>query len=205
MLDNLTHAVLSDMMNDPSYNVSTRFNLDAKRQDDLRVSHEKLDEERISHLREIADIRELHAKEIRDVDMVNAKSSADAIALAIQTLNGVTITNAENLRNSLNSTATTMAKTTTDLAQKIADDQRVRDENINKRIIVLEQSSYVGMGKDKVTDPMMDKLLGKLDSLVESRAENKGKGLGYGAVLTIALGALALGSFIMEVISKMTL
>lgn len=160
---------------DPTFNVSTLIALNSKRHDDLRLAHEKLGEEQVRHIKEIADIRDLHAKEIRIGDMANAKSNADAQALAIQTLQAITNTNADNIRNTLNSTAATMAKNTTDLAQKIADEQRVREENSNKRIAVLEQSGWAEIGRNKINDPMMEKMIARMETMSEKMNENKGK------------------------------
>lgn len=191
-----------DQVIDPSKNVETTMGADRLRADDLRIAEQKLRDYQILSLKELVAIETNHAKENfkmhddhskdlrvaeaarlnsrREVDQVNAANNASSLALAIQTLNVTTTTNADNLRNALNSTAATMAKTTTDLAQTIATQQSIRDENINKRITSLEQSSYVGQGKDKVTDPIMEKLILKMDTVIDNLSEGKGTSKGRG-------------------------
>lgn len=193
---------LKEIMIDPTFNVSTLIALHSKRQDDLRIAHEKLGEDQARHLKEIADLRELHSKEIRMVDMANAKSSADALALALSTLSATTTTNADNIRNALNATASTVAKDRNDLAQDIAKQQSIRDENYNKRITTLEQSSYVGQGKDKVSDPLLAGYMGDIKELLLKGAETKGGGLAIQWVITLILAAVAVGGFLMNIITK---
>lgn len=183
---------LKEIMIDPTFNVSTLLALYSKRQDDLREAHEKFGNEQTRHLKEVADIRDAHAKEIRAGDAVNAKSSAEALALAIQTLNSTTITNANNIRNALDTTAATMSKDRNDLAQKIADDQRVRDDNYNKRITLLEQSSYVTVGKEKVSDPITAGYMSDIKDLLGKKSEGIGMKtlwglIGGGIILLIAI------------------
>jgi len=165
---------LKEIMIDPTFNVSTLLALYSKRQDDLRAAHEKYGDEQTRHLKEVADIRDAHSKEIRAGDAVNAKSSAESLALAIQTLNSTTLTNANNIRNALDTTAATMSKDRNDLAQKIADDQRVRDDNYNKRITLLEQSSYVTVGKEKVSDPITAGYMSDIKDLLGKKSEGLG-------------------------------
>lgn len=191
---------LKEIMIDPTFNVSTLLALYSKRQDDLREAHKRLGDEQIKHLKEVADIRELHSREIRTIEMENSKSSAESSALAIQTLNGVTITNADNLRNALNTTATTMSKDRNDLAQKIADEQRIRDENYNKRITLLEQSSYVTVGKEKVSDPITAGYMADIKELLSKNAGHTGEGVGMKTLWGLIAGGIILLIAIVTVI-----
>lgn len=72
---------IREVMIDPSFNVSARFALEAKRQDDLRMAHEKLGDEQTRHLKEVADIRETHAKEIRAGDMKTVPKALSSFML----------------------------------------------------------------------------------------------------------------------------
>lgn len=157
----------------------------SKSNHDLRKSDERLRDFRFKSIKDREKLIESHSKELREtetgrldsirqVDQVNATNTAASLALAIQTLSSTAITNADNLRSSLNTTATTMQKTTADLAATIATQQSIRDENINKRITSLEQSSYVGQGKDKVTDPLLAGYMSDIKDLLGKRSEGIG-------------------------------
>lgn len=204
---------LKEPMIDPTFNVTTLITLHSKRQDDLRIANERLGEEQIKFLNIIANIREEHARELREtetgrldsirqVDMANANNKAESLALAIQTLNSTAITNADNLRNSLNTTAATMQKTTADLATTIATQQSIRDENVNKRITTLEQSSYVGQGKEKISDPLLASYMSDIKELILKGAESKGGGIAINWVIAIILASITIGGFIINMIIK---
>ena len=189
---------------DPSFNARQVVNAAIKRIDDLSKQHDKSNhdlrkaDERLRNFRfkEIRDRERLidrHNKElrasdreirigekerlhsIREVDQTNATNTAINIAASVQTLATNANINADNLRNQLNSTASTMQKNTSDLATTLATQQAARDETNNKRFTALEQTSYVGQGKEKVTDPMMEKYMTTMDAIVTKLAESKGK------------------------------
>lgn len=199
---------------DPSHNVSQAIEASVIRLNDLRESDrdhddkihtlesKRLDDLRAAESRRIdeqADMRAEHAKEInkkeinrldsiRQVDMTNANTKAESLALAIQTLNSTGVANADNLRNALTATATAMAKTTSELATTIATQQSIRDENTNKRITALEQSSYVGQGKEKVTDPLLAGYMADIKDLLGKKSE----GLGMKELWGYIAGAIGL-------------
>lgn len=164
--------VYGDPAFDPSENVKALNEAANKRQDDLREAHNALMDSEIrrldaeaGHLKEISALREHHAKEIRaaeterlnsirQVDVTAVRTEADRALAAIQTLAATTATNAENLRNALNATAATIAKSTSDTVQQITE-----------RIAALEKSSYEGVGKQRLADPMMAELLTKVEMM----------------------------------------
>lgn len=182
---------------DPSFNSRNVVNAAVKRIDDLFKQHDKSNhdlqkaDERLSNfrfksVRQREKLIERHNKElrktetgrldsIRQVDQTNAANTAIGLDSSLKTFAATANTNAENIRNQLNSTATTMQKSTADLAANLAIQQAQRDEANNKRFTALEQQQYVGMGKDKVTDPIMEKMIQKLDFVADKITESKGK------------------------------
>lgn len=238
---------------DPSFNARQVVNAAIKRIDDLSKQHDKSnhdlrkaderlrnfrfkeirDRERLidKHNRELrASDREIRVGEkerlhsVREVDQTNAANTAVSLAESLKTFSATANTNAENIRTQLNSTAAIMQKNTADLATTLATQQAARDEANNKRFTALEQTSYVGQGKEKVTDPMMEKYMTTMDAIVtklaesrgkedvtepiatqalidiktllSTRSENIGKKLGIGEVIGYILAAVAIGGFV---------
>ncbi len=238
---------------DPSFNARQVVNEAVKRLNDLASSHsrsnhalqkanERLSDFRFNAIRDREKLIEKHNRElrvssreirkndkerlqsIREVDQTNATNTAINLAASVQTLGTNANINADNLRNQLNSTASTMQKNTADLATTLATQQAARDDSNNKRFTALEQTSYVGQGKDKVNDPMMEKYMATMDAIVTKLAENKGKEvisepiatqalvdiktllstrsentgkkLGMGEVIAYILAAVAIGGFV---------
>ena len=159
---------------DPTANVIALSAAANKRQDDLReMNNSRLDSE-VAHLKEMAHLRAEFDKEIRalesnrlnairQVDVLAVNTAADRASAAIQALAAVTVTNADNLRNALNSTATTIAQQTANTVTAITE-----------RIAALEKSSYENKGKSGLADPMMVEMVQELKSLRESRSEGIG-------------------------------
>lgn len=179
---------------DPTANVIALSEASNRRQDDLRTLNDRridseiarLDTE-ICHVKEMAALREQHAKEIgaaesnrlnsiRQVDVLAVTTAAERALAGIQTLAVTTASNAENLRNALNTTASTIA---TQTAGTVA--------AITERIAALEKSSYEGIGKQRYSDPAMAQLVEEMRGLRESRAGMTGKSAG----VNMALAALA--------------
>lgn len=132
---------------DPTANVIALTEAANQRQDDLRDMNDRRLDAAIKHMEDLAVLRETHSKEIREleskrldairqVDVLAVNTAAAQALAAIQTLAATTNTNAENLRNALNITATTIA---TQLANTVA--------AINERIASLEKGAYTGAGK----------------------------------------------------------
>lgn len=238
---------------DPSFNARQVTKDAVKRINDLSIQHDKSNHDlrkaderlrnfRFKEIREREKLIDRHNKElrasdreirvsekerlhsIREVDQTNANNTAISLAASLKTFGDTASTNAENLRNQLNSTATNMQKTTADLAVTLATQQTLRDENNNKRFTVLEQSTYMNVGKDKVTDPMMEKYMTTMDAIVtklaesrgkevvsepiatqalidiktllSTRSEDKGRKLGMGEMIGYILAAIAIGGFV---------
>ena len=156
---------------DPTANVLLLLNAESRRQDNLRAAE-------MRHVQEIASLRAEHAKEIRylesdrlekirQVDVLAGNTAAERALVAIQTLATSQAAERETLRSMVANTATTIAA---QLATTVA--------TINERIAQLERSSYEGKGKQMLTDPLMERLVNRMEGLLESRAGGVGVNVG---------------------------
>jgi hypothetical protein len=199
---------------DPTENVLALVVAAVKRQDDLRIAAEKFMEAELTHVRLTEALRAEHSRElndkesnrldaIRQVDVQNGNAAAAAAADAIRVLAATTAANAEKLRTDLNATAATMAKQTADVAATMAAQQAGTVAGITERIAALEKSSYEGIGKGRVADPMMAEFMTDMKSMLRAQSQNTGKNEGVNSAWVILLGAVSLisalaaaGSFI---------
>lgn len=177
---------------DPTENVYALVEADAKRHDDLRKIERKLVDEKILRVEQLIQIRSDHAKEMRDaetrrvdavrqVDVLNQSIGGDRQLVAIQTLAATSNAQAEALRATVATTATSIAAST---ASAMA--------TVNERLAALELSSAKGEGKQAVADPMVAELLSEVKSLRTSRATDVGgsDALAKGRQRTIAILAV---------------
>jgi hypothetical protein len=68
---------------------------------------------------------------------------------------------------------------------------------LSDRIAVLEKYQYEGLGKERVTDPIFNKLIEKIDSLVAARSEVAGQSKGINsAIVYIVLGIGLVGTML---------
>lgn len=197
---------------DPTANVVALSEASSARQDDLRIESSRRIDAAISHSSEISllrseytdkiatlrtaqadrisELRSIHQKEmdsaesqrldsIRSVDIQAAAATATQILTAVQTLAGSTGTMAENLRAS---TASTISE-------------------VNKRLSQLEQSSYEGMGKQKVADPQMQRMADLVEKMASTQAGTAGKSSGIDAswakIFAIISAICAVGYLVM--------
>lgn len=173
----------SSKWTDPTENVIQLVNAAVKRLDDLsEVRYEGIKNE-VKLNKEILDLHVSYGEKLRSADeklssaeskRIDAIRAVDVGAVAIasekQTAQAAVLANqltasADTLRNLVATTATTVNEQFKSVTNQL-----------NDKIALLEKSQYVGMGKERVTDPMMDKLFLKLESLGESRASSKGTG-----------------------------
>lgn len=177
---------------DPTENVIALIQAESKRQDDLRDLNNKYLEARIKCLEETLVRQDQHAKEIRELETsrINAVRQVDVLAgqttaaqanVAIQTLASTTLATAESLRNTMTTTAQTLAAGS---AAAMAE--------LSKRVGGLEQAIAVGAGKQLVADPMMTELLTEVKSLRQGGARGVGReeGSARTTAFLFALGAL---------------
>jgi hypothetical protein len=192
---------------DPTANVQALSEASNKRQDDLREATNRLYDAKINHLEQTALLRAQHSQEmreaesdrlnsIRQVDVLAVSTAAERSLAAIQTLAVTTAANAENLRNALTATASTIAAQT---ANTVA--------GLSERITNLEKSSYDGKGKSTVADPQMVELIAEMRSLRTRAASEGGKQAGMSTMAGVILGAvtfvstlLAIGSVVYSVV-----
>jgi len=192
---------------DPTKNVYALVEAANKRQDDLRMAQNELIKEQNRATKELMDVHALHQADIarlraehikelgmmesnrlnaiRQVDVTAVRTEADRSLGAIQTLAAQTTQNAETLRAALVNTATTIAASTSATVSAL-----------QERIAALEKSSYEGVGKQRVADPMMAALFDKVNAIHLNSAEKTGKSEGISTSWGILLGAIALLSAI---------
>lgn len=174
---------------DPTANVLSLVEAAVKRLDDLISSEVKrMDDLRNAENRRVDELMSLHdahsrdlqLKEsarldaIRQVDVQNQAAASKSALDAIQALASTTTINAENIRNALNTTAQQMAKQTSDLAATIATQTAATNEALASRIAALEKAAAEGVGKQRVTDPMMEDFITEIKQLVANKASDTG-------------------------------
>jgi hypothetical protein len=202
---------------DPSENVKALNIASDVRQDDLRLANEKLFEVHIQHVKEIGEIRAAHATEIRQmeterldsirqVDVLARNTAADRAADAIQALAATTATNAENLRTALANTAATIAKQTADNQATTAKQVSDAFEAVTKRVASLEASAYRGEGREKFSDPQIEKVLATVTDLQMAARQNIGKSEGidktWGIILIIVTLIISVSGVIITLMLK---
>ena len=188
---------------DPTENVLALVHAAVNRQDDLRIAADKFMEAELMHVRLTEELRASHQRElgekeanrldaIRQVDVLNGNAAAKAASDAIAVLAATTAANAEKLRTDLNSTATTMAKQTADVAATMAAQQAATVAGITERLSALEKSSYEGIGKGRVADPMMAEFMADMKSLLRQQSQTVGKTEGISTAWGVVVGVIGM-------------
>lgn len=179
---------------DPTENVLNLVDAANQRQDDLRGSERRYFDAAIAHVKELATLRaeyqekilalqadfqsRLDAAEsaridsIREVDRLAMVNTATQSRAETATLAATQAAQAETLRAAVAGTATTLQAQVTS-----------SNEAFNKRLTLVEQSIYEGMGKSRVEDPQ----LAQLTALVRELAQNQARGTGQGAGASSAM------------------
>jgi len=187
---------------DPTENVKALMAAALESLTQLRLVDVKFNDAAHAHLKEVADLRALHAaaisdlrerhnhaartaeserlNSIRQVDREDVNKTASQALQAIQTLATITNTTAETLRTQV---ATTAQAAATQLATITGE--------INKRISALELASSEGKGKEKIADPMMASLVEEMKKTTALLATGSGKSEGISWVGALILGALS--------------
>jgi len=104
----------------------------------------------------------IRSVDINAVSVANERATAQAAVLANQVA-----ASAETLRALVATTAATQAQQSNQVASAMLD-----------RISVLEKSQYEGIGKGRVSDPMINELLLEVKILKENQLQSKGAGSG---------------------------
>ncbi len=188
---------------DPTENVAALMKASLEALKELRLADDKFNGASYKHLEDMAELRAKYAELIRasdleaanktrQVDVLAAASSATALATAVSALQGTTDRNAETLRNSVISSAATIAKQTSDaaLATQTSTDNLFR--RMDERMSLMERNAAVGAGRQSVSDPAMEAMNLKLQTLLESRATVSGKSEGADNVWAYILGGAGL-------------
>lgn len=191
---------------DPTKNVLDLVQGEVRRIDDIAYLRD-------TNIKEILKIRDEHSKQlndkessrldsIRQVDVLNQAAAAKSALDAIQALASTTTTNADNIRNALNSTASQMAKQTTDLASTIAAQTQATADAMTVRIAALEKSSAEGIGKGRVIDPQLESLIVKVNNIADTQNTKQGSGEGMKNLWSLIIGGvlflIGVASFIIK-------
>jgi hypothetical protein len=199
---------------DPTRNVLDLVNAANRRQDDLREAERRYNNLAIEHMKEISALHAVYQREIltmtglhqsrldkaessridsiREVDRLATATTAMQSRAETATLAASQAAQAETLRAAVANTATTMA---TQLANTI--------DAVNKRIASLEQASYEGQGKARVSDPALDRLTSVVETLAQKQALGSGKETGINAVWLVVVGAFGIIGVIVGLIGLM--
>jgi len=188
---------------DPTKNVLDLVDAAVARQDDLLEAANLFMEAELRHVRLTEGLRADHARElaekeanrldaIRQVDVLNQTAAARAASDAIQVLAATTANNAEKLRNDLNATATLMAKQTADVATSMAAQTAITMGAITDRLSALEKSSYQGVGRSMVSDPIQAQFMEDMKRLMLSQSATAGKTEGISTSWAILISVITI-------------
>jgi hypothetical protein len=177
---------------DPTSNVLSLVKAAVERLDDLRdTTNKRLDAE-IGHVKELSDLRAAHAAEIRaleaerlektrDIDVLARTVESNRTSEAITALAATTASNAENIRNTVTTTADALAKQTNNTVVAITD-----------RIAALEKSRYEEQGRSMVADPQLAELILQVRALLTNQSKATGKLEGFSSGWAVLLGVVGL-------------
>lgn len=182
---------------DPTANVLQLVEAAVKRIDDLQAAEIKHINEKveihISYMKELSLAESKRLDAIRSVDVGAVAIASERAAATASVLANQVTQSAETLRTLVASTAASVA---TNLAQV--------STQLTDRLALLEKKQYENQGKSSVTEPQIDALMKKMDSVIESRAEGKGTGTGrkemYGWIVGGIMFLIALIGFLTKVI-----
>ena len=182
---------------DPSANVLHIVEGAIKRLDDLRASEVRMINEKIDlHIEYIEKLSLAESKRldaIRSVDVGTVAIASERAAATATVLASQVSQSAETLRTLVASTAASVAANLSQVSAQLTD-----------RLALLEKKQYENQGKSSVTDPQLDALLKKMDTVIESRATNTGQGMGrkemYGWIVGGIMTLITIIGFLSKVI-----
>lgn len=182
---------------DPSANVLSLVEAAVKRLDDLRAAEvRRQDDLRAQSEAHAAELQKLIADYQEKLREAEAKR-IDAIRVvdvnAVSVASGRAADQATVLASQVQSSADALRSLVSVSATSLASAQAAVTSEITKRLSELERAKYEGAGRSTVADPMLEKLVARMESLVESRATTTGKGEGAQAFwvrLVAAIGML---------------
>lgn len=169
---------------------------EAKRLDHMRDAQ-------LQHVEEMARLRAdhtsalLHAEAsrinaIREVDVgsvatANERAQQQAVVLANQVA-----TSAETLRALVASTNAAVAASMSNMSTQFSE-----------RISLLEKSSYMGKGKEEVSDPMLARLYTEMRAMNEYSTSTAGKGAGMHQMWAVIVAAVAAVGAVVLIIERL--
>lgn len=199
---------------DPTKNVLDLVYASNARQDDLRVLTKELFDAKLAAQAEAATLRATHEATISRLREEYQEKVARAESGRLDSIRQVDREEVAKTAVAANTAITTLAKQTTDLsttlAKQVADTAAAAEarnsaqySDTNKRLSALELSSSEGKGKQTVADPMLEKMMLRMEALIESRAQVTGRDAGlalsWGAVtgvLGLILSLAAVGALV---------
>lgn len=195
---------------DPTANVVALVKANAEAAARLREADIKFQYAQHSHISELGALRAANAEVLRtsdlerqektrQVDVLAAAASAAGLATAVQTLAATADRNAETLRNQLNADRAALAKLVSDTALNVSTQNDSLFKDVNNRIAELQKSSYQGVGKSSVADPMMAEFISEVRKLVQSRATDTGQRQGMSDSMKVLVGILTVITTLMGI------
>jgi hypothetical protein len=166
---------------DPTENVIALVSAEKLRSDDLRKGERRFLMAQVAAVRREMKLRAQHQAQMDSAESARIDSIRLVDVTALQTLAVTTQATAEALRTLVTTTAAGLATQTAS----------ERGES-NKRLSLLEQSSFTELGKQKVADPQLERLSMMVENLARSRASDTGKVDGIGATWKAAIAVVGL-------------
>lgn len=187
---------------DPTPNVIALVEANAKSAAMLREADIKFNDSQAAHLKEIGALRAENAQilrtsdlatseKTRQVDVLAAAASAATLATAVQTLATNTDRNAETIRNQLNADRAALAKLVSDTAVNVSTQNDSLFKVVNSQIAELQKSSYQGVGKSSVADPMISEAILEMKKMASGIYERRGRDEVADPALTATLAQIA--------------
>jgi hypothetical protein len=204
---------------DPTYNVTQLNEASVKRLDDiaalraayddkLRLSDEKL---RNSELKRIDDVSKLRSENTANLAQAE-KSRIDAVRVidvsAVATASEKTAQQANVLASQMAASFETLRSLISTATGTLATQLGASMSSMDKRIAELEKTTYVGTGRQALSEPMLSELATEIKSLRESRdvgsGTSKGSSTMWAYVIAGVMAFLGMGSLLFTVMHLVT-
>jgi hypothetical protein len=163
----MTAVNSSNKIVDPTENVLKLVEEAVKRADDLRKADLKYNDSQHEHLKEISELRAVHAETLRisDLDRLDKTRQVDVSAGLASAAGLVTAVQ-------------TLAKQTSDLAVTLAAQTDSKLKDVDLRIADLQKAMYQSSGKSSVTDPALAELINEVKKLGTVTTSSAGQSRG---------------------------
>lgn len=177
---------------DPTYNVSELVNTAVQRLDDLAEVRYNCIKDEIKLNKEIMNLHITYNEKLRASDEKLSLAESKRIdAIRAVDVGAVAIDSEKQKAQ-----ATVLANQLTTSADTLRTQQQQQFAQLSDRISSIDKALSEGIGKGRVTDPIMEKLLLKVETLVDSRSTSTGKSAGIsmvtGLLITIGFMVVAL-------------